>query len=141
MLGAGRVQSALKMQVSWLRTEQGIAAAAAGTCCKAAAAGLVCHRVPDRELDPILTEVTLMNARSELYLRFIKRRITADFEVGDSMAPEEVKQGNAGSTDARGLCSAELYQFGVRAAWHSYRGTREHSVEQDHVAWPPQSCF
>lgn len=61
---------------------------------------------PCRELDPILTEVTLMNARSELYLRFIKRRITADFEVGDSMAPEEVKQGNAGSTDARGLCSS-----------------------------------
>uniref|UniRef100_A0A8B9FXC4 Conserved oligomeric Golgi complex subunit 4 n=1 Tax=Amazona collaria TaxID=241587 RepID=A0A8B9FXC4_9PSIT len=44
------------------------------------------------ELDPILTEVTLMNARSELYLRFIKRRIIADFEVGDSMASEEVKQ-------------------------------------------------
>lgn len=35
-----------------------------------------------------------MNARSELYLRFIKRRIIADFEVGDSMASEEVKQGN-----------------------------------------------
>ncbi|XP_065519306.1 conserved oligomeric Golgi complex subunit 4 isoform X2 [Lathamus discolor] len=29
---------------------------------------------------------------SELYLRFIKRRIIADFEVGDSMASEEVKQ-------------------------------------------------
>lgn len=50
--------------------------------------------VLSRELDPILTEVTLMNARSELYLRFIKRRIIADFEVGDSMASEEVKQGN-----------------------------------------------
>uniref|UniRef100_A0A8D0GFT0 Conserved oligomeric Golgi complex subunit 4 n=1 Tax=Sphenodon punctatus TaxID=8508 RepID=A0A8D0GFT0_SPHPU len=45
-----------------------------------------------RELDPILTEVALMNARSELYLRFIKRRIISDFEVGDSMASEEVKQ-------------------------------------------------
>lgn len=33
-----------------------------------------------------------MNARSELYLRFIKRRIISDFEVGDSMASEEVKQ-------------------------------------------------
>lgn len=49
---------------------------------------------PCRELDPILTEVTLMNARSELYLRFIKRRIVSDFEVEDSMASEEVKQGN-----------------------------------------------
>ncbi|XP_015275299.1 PREDICTED: conserved oligomeric Golgi complex subunit 4 [Gekko japonicus] len=50
------------------------------------------ERIEPRELDPILTEVTLMNARSELYLRFIKRRIVSDFEVGDSMASEEVKQ-------------------------------------------------
>lgn len=50
------------------------------------------EKIEPRELDPILTEVTLMNARSELYLRFIKRRIVADFEVGDSMASEEVKQ-------------------------------------------------
>ncbi|KAK2085430.1 Golgi transport complex subunit 4 [Saguinus oedipus] len=44
------------------------------------------------ELDPILTEVTLMNARSELYLRFLRKRISSDFEVGDSLASEEVKQ-------------------------------------------------
>ncbi|XP_015667659.1 conserved oligomeric Golgi complex subunit 4 [Protobothrops mucrosquamatus] len=50
------------------------------------------EKIEPRELDPILTEVTLMNTRSELYLRFIKRRITSDFEVGDSMASEEVKQ-------------------------------------------------
>uniref|UniRef100_A0A663MNU0 Conserved oligomeric Golgi complex subunit 4 n=1 Tax=Athene cunicularia TaxID=194338 RepID=A0A663MNU0_ATHCN len=50
------------------------------------------EKIEPRELDPILTEVTLMNARSELYLRFIKRRIISDFEVGDSMASEEVKQ-------------------------------------------------
>lgn len=37
----------------------------------------------DRELDPVLTEVTLMNARAELYLRFLRRRILSDFEVGD----------------------------------------------------------
>lgn len=36
-----------------------------------------------RELDPVLTEVTLMNARAELYLRFLRRRILSDFEVGD----------------------------------------------------------
>lgn len=36
-----------------------------------------------RELDPVLAEVTLMNARAELYLRFLRRRIMADFEVGD----------------------------------------------------------
>uniref|UniRef100_A0A8C2LM94 Conserved oligomeric Golgi complex subunit 4 n=1 Tax=Cricetulus griseus TaxID=10029 RepID=A0A8C2LM94_CRIGR len=45
-----------------------------------------------QELDPVLTEVTLMNARSELYLRFLRKRISADFEVGDSMASEDVKQ-------------------------------------------------
>lgn len=42
---------------------------------------LVCR--VDRELDPVLTEVTLMNARAELYLRFLRRRILSDFEVGD----------------------------------------------------------
>uniref|UniRef100_A0A2K6FVA4 Conserved oligomeric Golgi complex subunit 4 n=1 Tax=Propithecus coquereli TaxID=379532 RepID=A0A2K6FVA4_PROCO len=50
------------------------------------------EKIEPRELDPILTEVTLMNARSELYLRFLRKRISSDFEVGDSMAPEEVKQ-------------------------------------------------
>lgn len=34
-----------------------------------------------------------MNARSELYLRFIRRRVVSDFEVGDAIASEEVKQG------------------------------------------------
>ena len=38
----------------------------------------------NRELDPVLAEVTLMNARSELYLRFLRRRMMADFEVGDA---------------------------------------------------------
>lgn len=83
-----------------------------------------------------------MNARSELYLRFIKRRITADFEVGDSMAPEEVKQGNACSTDARGLCSSRS----CTGLGSGQRGTaagapRERSVEEDCLAWPPQICF
>ncbi|CAO2609959.1 Conserved oligomeric Golgi complex subunit 4 [Lemmus lemmus] len=50
------------------------------------------EKIEPRELDPVLTEVTLMNARSELYLRFLKKRISADFEVGDSMASEDVKQ-------------------------------------------------
>ncbi|XP_038610097.1 conserved oligomeric Golgi complex subunit 4 [Tachyglossus aculeatus] len=50
------------------------------------------EKIEPRELDPILSEVTLMNARSELYLRFLKKRISSDFEVGDSMASEEVKQ-------------------------------------------------
>ncbi|KFO24645.1 conserved oligomeric Golgi complex subunit 4 [Fukomys damarensis] len=50
------------------------------------------EKIEPRELDPILTEVTLMNARSELYLRFLRKRISSDFEVGDSMATEEVKQ-------------------------------------------------
>ncbi|RXG53402.1 Conserved oligomeric Golgi complex subunit 4 [Armadillidium vulgare] len=36
---------------------------------------------PDpRDLDTLLGELTLMNARAELYLRFLRRRITADYE-------------------------------------------------------------
>lgn len=46
-----------------------------------------------RDLDPILAEVTLMSARAELYVRFIRRRVMSDFDVGDSVAAEEVKQG------------------------------------------------
>ncbi|CAM5150088.1 unnamed protein product [Eretmochelys imbricata] len=57
------------------------------------------EKIEPRELDPILTEVTLMNARSELYLRFIKRRIVSDFEVEDSTASEEVKQAHQKSLD------------------------------------------
>nr|XP_057944849.1 conserved oligomeric Golgi complex subunit 4 [Doryrhamphus excisus] len=46
--------------------------------------------IEPRELDPVLAEVTLMNARAELYLRFLRRRMLADFEVGDaqSITPE-----------------------------------------------------
>lgn len=40
----------------------------------------------NRELDPVLAEVTLMNARAELYLRFLRRRVMADFEVGDAQS-------------------------------------------------------
>lgn len=49
----------------------------------------------NRELDPVLTEVTLMNARAELYLRFLRRRMLADFEVGDA---QSVTQGSFIST-------------------------------------------
>lgn len=48
--------------------------------------------VPCRELDPILTEVTLMNSRAELYLRFLRRRMLSDFEVGDA---QSVTQGRS----------------------------------------------
>ncbi|MBN3311009.1 COG4 protein, partial [Amia calva] len=50
------------------------------------------EKIEPRELDPVLSEVTLMNARAELYLRFLRRRITADFEVGDATAPESTVQ-------------------------------------------------
>ncbi|KAM4630234.1 conserved oligomeric Golgi complex subunit 4 isoform 1-T1 [Polymixia lowei] len=42
------------------------------------------ERIEPRELDPVLMEVTLMNARAELYVRFLRRRMMADFEVGDA---------------------------------------------------------
>ncbi|KAM4614164.1 conserved oligomeric Golgi complex subunit 4 [Discoglossus pictus] len=57
------------------------------------------EKIEPRDLDPILAEVALMSARTELYLRFIKRRITSDFEVGDSMVTEEVKQEHQQSLD------------------------------------------
>ncbi|XP_038825345.1 conserved oligomeric Golgi complex subunit 4-like isoform X3 [Salvelinus namaycush] len=50
------------------------------------------ERIEPRELDPVLLEVTLMNARSELYLRFLRRRMMADFEVGDAMATPGIVQ-------------------------------------------------
>ncbi len=64
----------------------------------------------NRELDPVLTEVTLMNARAELYLRFLRRRMLADFEVGDA---QSVTQGSFisacgdANTDASLRCGAK----------------------------------
>ncbi|XP_037103395.1 conserved oligomeric Golgi complex subunit 4 [Syngnathus acus] len=50
------------------------------------------ERIEPRELDPVLAEVALMNARAELYLRFLRRRIMADFEVGDQSVTAEHHQ-------------------------------------------------
>ncbi|XP_078105725.1 conserved oligomeric Golgi complex subunit 4 isoform X2 [Sander vitreus] len=50
--------------------------------------------IEPRELDPVLTEVTLMNARAELYLRFLRRRMLADFEVGDAQSVTQEHQQN-----------------------------------------------
>ncbi|XP_036442066.1 conserved oligomeric Golgi complex subunit 4 [Colossoma macropomum] len=52
--------------------------------------GVSAEKIEPRELDPVLCEVTLMNSRAELYLRFLRRRITADFEVADAVAAESV---------------------------------------------------
>uniref|UniRef100_A0A3Q1EXC0 Conserved oligomeric Golgi complex subunit 4 n=1 Tax=Acanthochromis polyacanthus TaxID=80966 RepID=A0A3Q1EXC0_9TELE len=52
------------------------------------------ERIEPRELDPVLTEVTLMNARAELYLRFLRRRMMADFEVGDVQSITQEHQQN-----------------------------------------------
>uniref|UniRef100_A0A3Q2PCM8 Conserved oligomeric Golgi complex subunit 4 n=1 Tax=Fundulus heteroclitus TaxID=8078 RepID=A0A3Q2PCM8_FUNHE len=52
------------------------------------------ERIEPRELDPVLAEVTLMNARAELYLRFLRRRIMADFEVGDAQSITQEHQQN-----------------------------------------------
>ncbi|XP_072515891.1 conserved oligomeric Golgi complex subunit 4 [Salminus brasiliensis] len=52
--------------------------------------GVSTEKIEPRELDPVLCEVTLMNSRAELYLRFLRRRITADFEVGDAVAAESI---------------------------------------------------
>uniref|UniRef100_A0A3B3RD67 Conserved oligomeric Golgi complex subunit 4 n=1 Tax=Paramormyrops kingsleyae TaxID=1676925 RepID=A0A3B3RD67_9TELE len=50
------------------------------------------EKIEPRELDPVLLEVTVMNSRAELYLRFLRRRISADFEVGDATAPKSTMQ-------------------------------------------------
>ncbi|KAG0730329.1 Conserved oligomeric Golgi complex subunit 4 [Chionoecetes opilio] len=48
---------------------------------------------PDpRDLDTLLGELTLINARAELYLRFIRRRVTADFEASLPVAAEREKK-------------------------------------------------
>uniref|UniRef100_A0A0P4W7W1 Conserved oligomeric Golgi complex subunit 4 n=1 Tax=Scylla olivacea TaxID=85551 RepID=A0A0P4W7W1_SCYOL len=48
---------------------------------------------PDpRDLDTLLGELTLINARAELYLRFIRRRVTADFEASLPEATEREKK-------------------------------------------------
>ncbi|KAG8437298.1 hypothetical protein GDO86_008124 [Hymenochirus boettgeri] len=61
--------------------------------------GSSADKIEPRDLDPVLAEVTLMSARTELYLRFIKRRVVSDFEVSDSVATEEVKQEHLQSLD------------------------------------------
>ncbi|TNN87457.1 Conserved oligomeric Golgi complex subunit 4 [Liparis tanakae] len=50
--------------------------------------------IEPKELDPVLSEVTLMNARAELYLRFLRRRMLADFEVGDAQSVTQEHQQN-----------------------------------------------
>ncbi|KAM8876121.1 conserved oligomeric Golgi complex subunit 4 [Synchiropus picturatus] len=52
------------------------------------------ERIEPRELDPVLAEVTLMNARAELYLRFLRRRIMSDFEVADAQTVTQEHQQN-----------------------------------------------
>ncbi|KAG7154770.1 Conserved oligomeric Golgi complex subunit 4-like [Homarus americanus] len=48
---------------------------------------------PDpRDLDTLLGELTLINARAELYLRFIRRRVSADFEASIAHKAERDKQ-------------------------------------------------
>ncbi|XP_059366242.1 conserved oligomeric Golgi complex subunit 4-like [Carassius carassius] len=54
--------------------------------------GMTTEKTEPRDLDPVLCEVTLMNSRAELYFRFLRRRIVADFEVADAMADETVIQ-------------------------------------------------
>lgn len=47
----------------------------------------------------MLAEVTLMNARAELYLRFLRRRMMADFEVGDAQSVTQGKSTPAAAAD------------------------------------------
>ncbi|XP_065332863.1 conserved oligomeric Golgi complex subunit 4 [Cloeon dipterum] len=47
------------------------------------------RKVPDpRDLDPLLNELSIAHSRAELYMRFLRRRITTDFESGDEEQKE-----------------------------------------------------
>ncbi|XP_026694140.2 conserved oligomeric Golgi complex subunit 4 [Ciona intestinalis] len=48
------------------------------------------QKVDPRDLEPLLTEVTIISSRTELYLRFIKRRVQADIEI--VFPTKEIKQ-------------------------------------------------
>lgn len=54
--------------------------------------GVSTERIVLKELDAVLSEVTLMNSRAELYLRFLRRRMMADFEVADANTADGVSQ-------------------------------------------------
>lgn len=54
--------------------------------------GLSAEKIVLKELDAVLSEVTLMNSRVELYLRFLRRRMMADFEVTDTLSAENVSR-------------------------------------------------
>ncbi|XP_035231381.1 conserved oligomeric Golgi complex subunit 4-like [Stegodyphus dumicola] len=47
------------------------------------------ERIDPRELDSLLAEITILSTRSQLYLRFIRRRIMGDIEI--SSPDEKVK--------------------------------------------------
>ncbi|ELU05879.1 hypothetical protein CAPTEDRAFT_225425 [Capitella teleta] len=48
------------------------------------------NRINASDLDRMLSECTLLNTRSELYLRFVKRRILNDLEIASHLDAEEV---------------------------------------------------
>lgn len=55
---------------------------------------------PDpRDLDTLLGELTLINARAELYLRFIRRRVAADFEA--SLPEKDVREKKESEFEAK----------------------------------------
>lgn len=40
------------------------------------------ERIDPKDLDIVIGEITVMHSRTELYIRFIKRKVTSDAEVG-----------------------------------------------------------
>uniref|UniRef100_A0A674F203 Conserved oligomeric Golgi complex subunit 4 n=1 Tax=Salmo trutta TaxID=8032 RepID=A0A674F203_SALTR len=87
------------------------------------------EKIEPRELDPVLLEVTLMNARSELYLRFLRRRMMADFEVGDATATPGIVQETAETLHA-GLMQ-ELIGYYIPMEEYYMRETVSKAVAMD----------
>ncbi|KAI0235623.1 Conserved oligomeric Golgi complex subunit 4 [Lamellibrachia satsuma] len=55
------------------------------------------EKIDPKELDPLLAEVTLLNARAELYTRFVRRRIMNDLDVATQN--EEAKAASVDEVD------------------------------------------
>lgn len=89
----------------------------------------------NRELDPVLTEVTLMNARAELYLRFLRRRIMADFEVGDAQSITQGSYINVLMHTKTASCDAVLTVYIILC------GVFEHTEHQQNVEKLLKHCL
>ncbi|XP_014667760.1 PREDICTED: conserved oligomeric Golgi complex subunit 4-like [Priapulus caudatus] len=63
------------------------------------------ERLDPRELDVVLAEATLLNARAELYLRFVRRRAASDIDAAVATHEERHRQMSSRLDDLIGRCA------------------------------------